>query len=570
MNYKAWLVKAIIPSLCVSMLASSFAGAAVEYGSTTISSYLDARGAETIFPFAGKNVLLHTGLQSKFYGLRGNVPVWIDSSGHLNQMAYTLRTTLLSADRHGLNPQNYWDSTLETVFLKAQEDSRYGITFEMFATEAMLRYGQHLFQGRVDPRSFDDDIKYKPHAFTDKELKIVAAAVNKGPEGFVSALEVLSPQLPRYKDFLKLLEYFRALKAMENWAAIKSPGFTLEKGVRADAIVKIRQRFNQLGYKISTDSDYFDGEFDTVLRKFQSENGLAIDGTIGANRSIVLQLLNKSLEERITQIELTMEKLRWLPRTFESRFIFVNLATSEFRLFEGNKVAMAFRTVNGQKLRQTPSMRDRVGAVKFNPAWTVPESLAIRDKWPLLKSDSNYLIKHNMDLIQNDSVIDSTAVDWRNQSEFSFKWSNPNSFVIRQRPGYDNALGVVKFELKDNKKDIYLHDTNERNLFGDGERHKSSGCVRLEQPLKLAEYLLRDQDGWSLSNITQIVPLAIETQPRKTIVVKLKQDMPVYLMYLTVERGSDGSIRFLRDDYGQDERLAKALRQVNQEVVGLQ
>ena len=355
---------------------------------------------------------------------------------------------------------------------------------------------------------------------------------------------------------------------MENWTAIKSPGFTLQKGVRADAVVKIRQRFNQLGYKISADSDSFDDEFDTVLRKFQAENGLAIDGTIGANRSVVLQLLNKSLDERITQIGITMEKLRWLPRTFESRFIFVNLATSEFRLFDGNKVALSFKTVNGQKLRQTPSMKDYMQQVVFNPTWTVPDTLAIKDKWPLLKLDAGYLVKHKMVMTQNGQVVDATALNWNMQSENDFDDKNPNRFVITQLPGYDNALGVVKFPLVNNNQAIYMHDTNERELFALGERHKSSGCVRLEQPLKLAEYLLQDQSGWTMDKILEVVPSAIEAQPRKTKYVPLTKRMPVYLMYITVERGADGSIRFLRDDYGQDERLGQALRQINGDVSG--
>ena len=105
MNYKAWLVKAIIPSLCISMLAPSFAKA-VEYGPNTISTYLNGKGSETVFAIGGKNILLHTGLQQKFYAHRGSMPVWIDSSGNLNQMAYALRDTLLSAYRHGLNPQD--------------------------------------------------------------------------------------------------------------------------------------------------------------------------------------------------------------------------------------------------------------------------------------------------------------------------------------------------------------------------------------------------------------------------------------------------------------------------------
>ncbi|MFM6927880.1 MAG: peptidoglycan-binding protein [Bdellovibrio sp.] len=340
MNYKAWLVKAAVCGLCMTMLVPSFANA-TEYGPNTISAFLNKEGRETVYKPKWANFVLHTALHRKFYGQRSNMPVWIDASGYPNQMATALRETLLSADRHGLHPQDYWNETLESAFIGSQEDPRLGITFEFVATEAVLRYGQHLFQGRVDPRTVDEDIKYEGNTFADKEITIVAAAVNKAPSEFTSALEILSPQLPRYKDFMKVLEYFRDAKGKGNWAVIKSPGMIMQKGVRTEAIAQIRQRFNELGYKISVGSDSFDGEFDGVLRKFQKDNGLAIDGTIGINRSAALQTLNKNIDERISQIEVTMEKLRWLPRTFETRFIFVNLATSEFRLLEGNKLLMS-------------------------------------------------------------------------------------------------------------------------------------------------------------------------------------------------------------------------------------
>ncbi|MFM6927881.1 MAG: L,D-transpeptidase family protein, partial [Bdellovibrio sp.] len=191
-------------------------------------------------------------------------------------------------------------------------------------------------------------------------------------------------------------------------------------------------------------------------------------------------------------------------------------------------------------------MRDYIQEVVLNPTWTVPDTLAIQDKWPMLKNDRRYLVNHKMVMTQNGRVVDSTAINWNMQSAYDFDQNNPNRFIITQLPGYDNALGVVKFPLVKNDQAIYMHDTNERDLFNLGERHKSSGCIRLEEPLKLAEYLLQDQNDWSLSKIMQVVPSAIEPQPRKTKYVSLTKKMPVYLMYLTVERGTDGSIRFLR------------------------
>jgi murein L,D-transpeptidase YcbB/YkuD len=468
-------------------------------------------------------------------------------------MATALRNILLTADRHGLFANDYWDSEVENLYKATLSNPKNWITFELAATEAMIRYASHLSVGRFDPEQIDTDIKFKAKTFN--EFNELNAAISYGPQSLASALDNFAPSHPRYADLMSMLADLKVLRAQGGWPTLNSPGFVLKKGVKDPIISRLRARLRNLGYKISdAGGDTFDQEFDDVIRKYQAKNGLASDGIIGT-RSEVLRALNFTVGQRIQQVEVTMEKLRWLPRTIEQRHIFINLATTEFRLFDESGLQFYFNTVNGQPFRRTPSMRDSITYVNLNPYWTVPRSIAIKDKLPQLKMDSQYLEKHNMRLIDEatDREVDTQYINWKTMTPKDF------TYYIRQLPGPDNALGVVKFPLQ-NPWAIYLHDTNEKNLFGESERHRSSGCIRLEQPLDLAAYLLQDIPGWSIDQIRSYVPLYDNYIPGELDKkVSLKKPMPVYTMYLSAEKADDGSMRFVEDVYGQDTRVAKAI-----------
>lgn len=552
MLLKSWIKKSFILGMTFSLAAPLVAHA---YGeSAVIQSYVGRQSLVPLIKPSWGNFILHTDTLNQLYSLRGYQAIWVDSNGVPNAMAESLKRTLLSADRHGLNPGDYWDADVENLFNAARTNQKNWITFELAASEAMIRYATHLSTGRFDPEQVDTDIKFKKKEFT--EYNELSGAVSYGPSSLASSLDALAPTHPRYRDLMDVLVQLKDMKARGGWATINSPGFILKRGVTDPAIGQLRARFNQLGYPVSNaGGNTFDQEFEDVVKQYQSLNGLTADGIIGT-RSEVLRALNFTVNQRIAQVEVTMEKLRWLPKKMEQRHIFVNLATTEFRLFDDTGKVFHFKTINGQPFRRTPSMRDQITFVNLNPYWTVPRSIAIKDKLALLKADSRYLEKHNMLLIDEatDQVVDSTSIDWKNMTPRNF------TYYIRQLPGPDNALGVVKFPLT-NPWAIYMHDTNERNLFVESKRHRSSGCVRLEQPLDLAAYLLRDQPGWSLDEIKNFVPL---DKPVNTVEldkkVYLKKAMPVYFMYLTVEKTEEGKLRFVDDVYGQDTRLSKALQ----------
>lgn len=551
MTLKSLVKKTFIFGMSVTLLAPSLSHA--ETPAEKIQSFVGPASARNIIKPSWGEFLLVPERLAKLYAPRSYQPIWVRSDGFPSDMTTALRSLLLSSERHGLKSLDYWDSEMERAFVGVQNNPANWYVFELMASETFLRYARHLSTGRFDPEQVDTDIKFKKKEFT--EYNEILNAVNQGAYGFAEAMDQLAPNISRYKDLMEALVQLKNIKGAGGWASINSPGFILKSGVTSPVIQQIRNRLNQLGYFVSNDGgNRFDSEFETVIKLYQAKNGLKSDGIIGT-RSEVLRGLNTTVSQRIAQVEVTMEKLRWLPKNVEPRHIFVNLATTEFRLQDETGEVFNFNTVAGQPFRRTPSMRDQITFVNLNPTWTVPHSIAIKDKLPKLKEDPFYLDKHDMYLFDanTDQRVDPATIDWLNMVPKMF------SYYIRQNPGPDNALGVVKFPLQ-NPWAIYMHDTNERNLFEENERHRSSGCVRLEKPLELAAYLLQDQPEWSLQAIQDFVPMTKEDKPRELErKVYLKRPMPVYFMYLTVEKNENGSLRFVDDVYGQDARLNKAL-----------
>lgn len=552
MQLKSLMAHTFIFGMSLFLLAPSIGNA---YGEASIiQSYVNRQVTVPLIKPSWGNFILHTETLNKLYSQRGYAAIWVDVNGAPTEMSMALRSLLLNADRHGLSNYDYWDQEVEALFKATQTNPRNWITFELAASEALIRYVSHLQNGRVDPELVDSDIKFKKKEFVDfAELN---AAVNSGPQGLLSGTDMLAPTHPRYKELMGILVQMKDIKNKGGWATLNSPGVVLKRGVKDPMILALRERLNLLGYRVSmVGGNVFDQELEDVVKLYQSMNGLTADGIIGT-RSEVLRSLNFTVSQRIAQVEVTMEKLRWLPKVIEQRHIFVNLATTEFRLFDEFGKTFHFKTVAGQAFRRTPSMRDSITFVNLNPYWTVPRSIAIRDKLPQLKQDPRYLEKHNMILVEEatDQQVDPSTIDWKSMTARNF------IYYIRQLPGPENALGVVKFPLQ-NPWAIYMHDTNERQLFGESKRHRSSGCVRLEQPLELAAYLLRDQAGWSLEEIKSYVPLMDNVIPGELDKkVFLKKAMPVYFLYLTVEKSDEGLVRFVDDVYGQDLRLNKILQ----------
>lgn len=576
MSMKSLVKKTFLIGMSMMTLAPQFASAALE---SQINYYLNREDTKDIpFMFVrGSNFYLHKNTLIALYEKRGFSAIWVDAKGRPNAMAAAVKDALKQgALLNGLNPDDYWDKMIESIYV-SNTDGRFGPTFELAVSEAVIRYVTHLSTGRFDPMEIDTDIKLPRKKFTEfAELSQVISGVEGRPDvkSLVSGLDKFAPVHTRYVDLKNLLAYFRGIQEKNGWSQIKLSKKSLRLGDDDSAVPAIRIRLQSLGYAVpaaaADNQKKYDSGLESLIRQVQGLNGLDADGIIGEQ---VLSFLNVTAAERAFQIEVNMEKLRWLPKTMESRHVFVNLSTTEFQLFDGGKEVMSFRTINGEGYRRTPVLRNMLNFVELNPTWTAPDSIVFKDKLHILRQGDagvKYLEDHHMKLVKksNGEAVEATASLLKSLSRSNFP------YLLRQDPWRKNALGSIKFPLP-NEWSIYLHHTSDPDLFKKDARHLSSGCVRLEEPFKFAEYILRDnvalksnqqQLHWSADDLERLVPPrgSNDEVPKELWEKKiyLKVPVPVYLMYLTVARSQDGAVRFVNDIYGQDLRVAKTMKSV--------
>lgn len=280
--------------------------------------------------------------------------------------------------------------------------------------------------------------------------------------------------------------------------------------------------------------------------------------------------------DQINKVRASMEKLRWLPQNLGERYVMVNLAMTEMKVIEKGQAVLSMKTVNGRPIRRTPMMVDVMKRVELNPTWTVPLNLAIWDKLPRIREDVGFLKRLGLQVFQPGSeqpISDVSSINWNRLSRDYFP------YILRQQAGPSNVLGKVKFPLT-NGFSIYMHDTDERGLFSQASpRLRSSGCIRLQKPMEMAAYLLKNQQvpqgrGWLQSNgseypagttftedilMSRVARNDDPSKPITTIAINVEKPLPVYTAYLTADVDDKGQIQFVSDTYKQDDRLLSML-----------
>jgi murein L,D-transpeptidase YcbB/YkuD len=258
--------------------------------------------------------------------------------------------------------------------------------------------------------------------------------------------------------------------------------------------------------------------------------------------------MNVSVESRILQIRINLERARWvLHEITAGDLVIVDVAGFEVAFARDRKVLWKAKIQIGKPYRQTPIFKSMIDHVVFNPTWTVPPGIIAKDTLPAVKRDPGYLKKKKLDVIdRNGKQIDPSSIDWSKQSAATFP------YMLRQEPGPDNALGRVKL-IFPNPYFVYLHDTPHKEFFEKEERAFSSGCIRVERPLELAALLLNDPQKWNAGAIGEVI------EAGETRTVRLPKPVPVLLMYWTIDPATEGRVVFKRDPYGRDPRLARAL-----------
>jgi murein L,D-transpeptidase YcbB/YkuD len=357
-----------------------------------------------------------------------------------------------------------------------------------------------------------------------------------------------APSNPIYRRLRRVLAEYSDMAARGGWPQVPV-GPSLKPGMAGPRVSALRLRLMASGDLTieSTASKVYDAALVQAVERFQARHGLETDGVVGAK---TLQALNVPVEQRIEQILINMERWRWMPDDLGDRYILVNLAGFELDVVEYGSTALEMRIVVGKTYLSTPVFSGRMTYLDFNPYWTVPPSIAQKDILPKIQADPGYLESDGMRVFdgwgEEASELDPATVDWASVDATLLR------FKFRQDPGPKNALGRVKFMFP-NEFEVYLHDTPSRGLFQRTVRTFSSGCIRVERPLELAEYLLHDDPSWTRTRIDSVIAAG------KPMRVVLPAPIPVHLTYSTVWFGEGGTVHFRDDIYGRDALIAQAL-----------
>jgi len=446
---------------------------------------------------------------------------------------------LHGAEKEGLEPADYAADELERLTSRPGELANR--EFSRRLAEAFEHYSRDLSQGRLDPALDPGWHLSRQPQYINDPLPVFDTAAEV--EAFNTALPPPHPHHRRLRDTLQQL---LDIRTAGGWPLIPD-GSELHNGIRDGRVIVLRNRLRISGHytaEMQADPLYFDAGLDAAVRRFQTEHELWIDGVVGARTR---DALNVPVEKRIEQLKITLERWRWLPRNLGERYVWVNIVAAELQLIEHHDPLLSMRAIVGRAYRQTPSLQGHIDLLTFNPAWSIPHSIAVEDLLPQQKADRTFLGRNRIRVfsVQDGREVDMQAIDWSRLTPRNF------AYTLRQDAGPDNSLGRLKFSFE-NPYDIYLHDTPNKLLFRLPGRTFSSGCVRIEEPELLAAYLLALEQPPDRQAIRAVLDAG------KTHSVALEDTLAVYLVYLNVWVDEEGGVHFGNDPYGRDQPLQSA------------
>ncbi|MCU0538644.1 MAG: L,D-transpeptidase family protein [Desulfobacterales bacterium] len=488
----------------------------------------------------------------RFYAQRGYRAAWHDTGGSF-AAAETLLEEIKRVGEDGLDPQDYHLRTLQTLLETARSGQVSGtaadpallVDLDFLLTDAFLLLGSHLRAGRVNPKTLHTEwvVRLDPEVdFT----RILQSALESG--GIGEALDGLRPIHPEYRALKGALVDYRRLAAAGEWPQLPSSA-RWEPGDTGEIAELLRGRLIASGDLAPGAGGAGPGhELSEGLRRFQARHGLEADGRMGAQS---LKALNVPAAERVRQIELNLERWRWLPADLGPRHIRVDVPRFELSVVEEGEVVMRMRVVVGRDYRRTPVFSSLMDHLVFNPDWTIPPRIAVQDILPKARKDPGYMRREHIRVFdgwgRDAAELDPDAIDWNAVTAADFRYK------LRKDPGPKNDLGRVKFMFP-NDFNVYLHDTPSRRLFERSMRGFSSGCIRIEKPLELAAYLLQDSPAWPPEAVTA----AVDSGRMRTVM--LPRRIPVHLIYMTAGVDPEGRAEFRPDIYERDPVLDRALR----------
>lgn len=466
-----------------------------------------------------------------FYNSRNFQYAWFSSDG-LAEQTRSFWNMLMNYHNYSIDSTVYdkkFSVKMNQLFMEdsltvSESDSVYR-RMELDLTRYLYLYAENEYKNdlKFDMKSLEWSV---PRKRMTLEATLDSAIARQGR--FSNANAPVNAQYVRLRE---MLQKYKGIRDNGGWDSIVYKKDIPQIGYSGEEIKQLKIRLKREGFLAGADSTFtnvYDSTFYRILRQVKTEYGYIPDAKI---TRLFIQDLNVSIDERLQQILINMERMRWIPSQTSdtARSIMVNIPEFKLFVYERGKPAWDMDVVVGKEASSTTIFTGNLNTIVFSPYWNVPRSIVKNEILPAMKRNRNYLARNNMEIVSSGYIP-----------------------TIRQRPGPSNSLGGVKF-LFPNSHNIYFHDSPTKSLFNTDKRSYSHGCVRLKEPAKLAEYLLNDTVKWNAEAIHE----AMTSRSEKP--VKLQKSIPVMLTYFTAwVRGAEG-MNFREDIYGHDERMAKKL-----------
>jgi L,D-transpeptidase YcbB len=473
-----------------------------------------------------------------FYKRRFGRAAWAGKD-ELLERGWLVHQAIGRAREDGLSPERYRHDAAARLLQKLEDDNDdtqladsarapYLASLDVLLTEGFNRYANDLVAGTIDPNRAGVDWRIA-RGKANEERVLQAVIKGQTPAQIVAQLR---PTIPHYERMRGALVRYEEVAARGGWPSV--PGGAYKAGTRNPNVSILRTRMLAgldpteagLAQKGAADPTLFDADLKQAVAHFQERHGIESDGAMGES---TLRELNHSVQERVDELKLNLDRWRWLPDYLGDRYLMVNIAGFELEVVDKNRVIESMNVVVGQQGWQTPVFADTMEHLVVNPYWNVPPNIYNQEIAPKIAADPTWLARNNYEYTKEGSV--------------------------RQRPGPGNALGDFKFVFP-NKDDIYLHDTPAQSLFSKVRRDFSHGCIRLERPDDLARLIVKLQTSKDPSILPGLVASGSERW------IKLDRPLPVYILYFTAWVNEDGTVRFHHDVYGKDEKLAPQAQKI--------
>lgn len=489
----------------------------------------------------------------EFYRHRYYEPAWLNANGRLNNNAHALVNYVNQHEYATLLVKPHLKELIDNYLNEVEGDhtSFYNTLgkLDISLSTLFLEVAEVNLNGLITPADLERNTWHIP----TRNNNLLALMERAAYSGKISQqLDALLPKSTKYTQLKSHLDRYKFIKQHGGWPSIPDEMTEIKPGDTSEVVKVLKERLIITGDldAIYYHGDIYNTELENGIKHFQYRHGLEEDGVVGKN---TLYNLNIPVEERIRQIWINLEKAKWIPENNDAQHVWVNIPSYRLKYYKNGQLIEQQRVVVGAKRSPTPIFSSYISNIVINPYWNVPISIAKDEIAPKLSENSQYLLDKNYEVLngwQNQQVIDSAGnLDWKNPSIH-------RNFRIRQKPGPGNALGIVKFNMPNNWS-IYLHDTPSKSTFLREKRAYSHGCIRLHQPVRLAQKVL----GVTPNSIEE-EKLNEKFAKGKTNTVFINDDIAVRIIYLTAEVDDNNKLMLFEDVYRLDAALDKKLQSI--------